>query len=78
MKKWYIVERNFDISIYEEEIDAVMRAADEWEMLTESEKNKCKYFMVYEIETDKNPDDIADLLDYETRMIKDYLEENKQ
>lgn len=29
MKKWYIVERNFDVSIYEEEIDAVMRAADE-------------------------------------------------
>lgn len=47
-------------------------------MLTESEKNKCKYFMVYEIETDKNPDDIADLLDYETRMIKDYLKESKQ
>ncbi len=67
--KYYVFENGWDVNIYTSKKEAV----DDYEIildrLSDYEKEKKEYFRMYEIETDKNLDEIADLMEYMTEMI---------
>lgn len=67
--KYYVFEDGWDVNIYTSKKEAV----DDYEItlnrLSDYEKEKKEYFRVYEIETNKDLDEIADLMDYMTEMI---------
>lgn len=66
---YYVFENGWDVNIY----TSKNKAVDDYEIildrLSDYEKEKKEYFRVYEIETDKNLDEIADLMDCMTEMI---------
>lgn len=67
--KYYVFEDGWDVNIYTSKKEAVDDYEITLDRLSDYEKEKKEYFRVYEIETDKNLDEIADLMDYMTEMI---------
>ena len=69
MKKYYVFENGWDVATYENKEEAIRVYEISLDRLTENEKKKIEYFRLYEIETDKELDEICDLTDYMTKMI---------
>ena len=67
--KYYVFEDGWDVNIYTSKKEAVDDYEITLDRLSDYEKEKKEYFRVYEIETDKDLDEIADLMDYMTEMI---------
>lgn len=67
--KYYVFENGCDVNIYTFKKEAVEDYEITLDRLSDYEKEKKEYFRVYEIETDKNLDEIADLTDCMTEMI---------
>lgn len=67
--KYYVFEDGWDVNIYTSKKEAVNDYEITLDRLSDYEKEKKEYFRVYEIETNKNLDEIADLMDYMTEMI---------
>ena len=69
MKKYYVFENGWDVNIYTSKREAVEDYEITLDRLSDHEKEKKEYFRVYEIETDKDLNEISDLTDYMTEMI---------
>lgn len=67
--KYYVFEDGWDVNIYTSKKEAVDDYEITLDRLSDYEKEKKEYFRVYEIETNKDLDEIADLMDYMTEMI---------
>lgn len=72
-KKYYVFENGWDIEILEDKKKAIEMYELFFDRLSKREREKVEYFRLYEIEVDKNLDDIEDdLLNYETEMIRKF------
>lgn len=67
--EYYVFENGWDVNIYTSKKEAVDDYEITLDRLSDYEKEKKEYFRVYEIETDKDLDEIADLTEYMTEMI---------
>lgn len=67
--KYYVFEDGWDVNIYTSKKEAIDDYEITLDRLSDYEKEKKEYFRLYEIETGKNLDEIADLMDYMTEMI---------
>ena len=67
--KYYVFEDGWDVNIYTSKKEAVDDYEITLDRLSDYEKEKKEYFMLYEIETDKDLNEIADLTEYMTEML---------
>lgn len=76
MKKEFVVEWDWEYHVFDSEDAAVAFADEQWFGVTKDDQDEIKIMEVYEVETEKGIQLIADddNKNYMTRMIKNYKE----